>query len=386
MSNDRMESGVIDAVYIHIPFCVKKCNYCDFLSFSHTSVAVMENYIHGLIAEMQLVAMRYRIKAKTIFIGGGTPSCLPEVLLQQLLEAIQQHFVSNALQEYTMELNPGTITPEKLQMMKQYGVNRLSIGVQSDMESQLALLGRIHTFAQAEEAIHMARNAGFHNINLDFMYGIPGQTLEDWQATLHQAIRLMPQHLSLYQLKIEEDTVLHRWLEEGRIEEFDDEIALAMYRSAQNILSEAGYQQYEISNYAKEGFASLHNQVYWRTDNYLGLGLGACSWVRPNRWNNVYTLEEYLQQIYDGNLPVGEIEHLSLQEQMEETVFMALRMNAGLSKTLFQQRFSCTVETVFSEAITRCKANGWIREDDTHYWLTEEGRVLGNLVFVEFIQ
>lgn len=376
----------IETVYIHIPFCVKKCNYCDFLSFSHSEVHTMTQYIDGLVAEMQLASLQYDIKAKTIFIGGGTPSCLPELLLQKLLKAVQQYFVSNALQEYTIELNPGTITLEKLQMMKAYGVNRLSIGVQSDKEKQLAFLGRIHTFAQAKEAVALAQRAGFSNLNLDFMYGIPGQTVEDWQSTLAQAIALAPQHLSLYQLKIEEGTVLYQWLEDGRIEEFDDETALEMYRLAQQMLLEAGYQQYEISNYAKDGFASLHNQVYWRTENYLGLGLGACSWVRPNRWNNSFDLQQYLQQVQENDLPVGEREQLSLQEQMEETVFMALRMNCGLSKALFQQRFACTVADVFSEAIAHCKENNWLLEDATHYWLTEEGRVLGNLVFVEFIQ
>lgn len=380
-----MRNDVIEAIYIHIPFCVKKCNYCDFLSFSPSETDTMERYIHGLITEIRLAVTRYDIKAKTIFIGGGTPSCLPEPLLQQLLAAIQQYVVSDVLQEYTVEMNPGTITLQKLQTMKTYGVNRLSIGVQSDTESQLALLGRIHTFAQAKEAIDMARSVGFDNVNLDFMYGIPGQTIEDWQRTLVQAIDLMPQHLSLYQLKIEEGTVLHRWLEDGQIREFDDEIALSMYRAAQEILQRAGYQQYEISNYAQAGFESLHNQVYWRTENYLGLGLGACSWIRPDRWNNLYEIDAYLQCVQQETMPIGEVEHLSVKEQMEETVFMALRMNNGLSKALFQQRFSTCAKDIFSEAIMRCKTNGWLVEDDTHYRLTEQGRVLGNLVFVEFI-
>lgn len=378
----------IEAVYIHIPFCVKKCNYCDFLSFSHgtSTTDAMEQYIQALIAEMTLATAQYRVQARTIFIGGGTPSVLPEPLMEILLKAIRQYFVSDCLQEYTVELNPGTITERKLQLMKQYGVNRLSIGVQSDNAEQLQLLGRIHTFAEAQEAVQLARAVGFDNINLDFMYGIPGQTVEAWADTLTNAMALKPQHLSLYQLKIEENTVLDQWLEDGRIEEFDDETALAMYRTAQTLLEREGYHQYEISNYAKAGHESLHNQVYWRTDHYLGLGLGACSWVRPNRWNNHFAMTDYLQSIAQGTLPAQESEHLTVQEQMEETVFMALRMNQGLSKALFQARFGCSVESIFADAIQTCKANGWLTEAEDCYLLTEEGRVLGNLVFMEFIQ
>ena len=378
----------IEAVYIHIPFCVKKCNYCDFLSFSHgtSTTDAMEQYISALIAEMTLATAQYRVQARTIFIGGGTPSVLPEPLMEILLKAIRQYFVSDCLQEYTVELNPGTITERKLQLMKQYGVNRLSIGVQSDNAEQLQLLGRIHTFAEAQEAVQLARAVGFDNINLDFMYGIPGQTVEAWADTLTNAMALKPQHLSLYQLKIEENTVLNQWLEDGRIEEFDDETALAMYRTAQTLLEREGYHQYEISNYAKAGHESLHNQVYWRTDHYLGLGLGACSWVRPNRWNNHFAMTDYLQSIAQGTLPAQESEHLTVQEQMEETVFMALRMNQGLPKALFQARFGCSVESIFADAIQTCKANGWLTEAEDCYLLTEEGRVLGNLVFMEFIQ
>ena len=341
----------------------------------------MTQYVDGLLAEMALAVQRYNVQAKTIFIGGGTPSCLPEPLLQKLLQAVAQYFVTEALEEYTIEMNPGTVTDGKLQLMQQYGVNRLSIGVQSDNPAELKLLGRIHTFAEAKEAVSMARQAGFTNINLDFMYGIPGQTTEQWRRTLEQAMSLKPQHLSLYQLKIEEGTVLNQWLADGKIEEFDDETALEMYRIAQTLLAQKGYQQYEISNYAQNGYESLHNQVYWRTDDYLGIGLGACSWVRPNRWNNSFAMPEYLQAVQASILPQQEAECLTVQEQMEETVFMALRMNAGLSKAMFAQRFGMTVETIFADALEQCKQNEWLIEDSTHYRMTETGRVLGNMVF-----
>lgn len=374
----------INAVYIHIPFCLKKCHYCDFLSFAQPEQ--MEQYVSALLAEMALTTQRYAVQAKTIFIGGGTPSCLPEHLLEQVLQAVQQYFVTPALQEYTLEANPGTLSAEKLQLLKQYGVNRLSLGVQSDNAEQLQLLGRIHSFAQAEEAVRLARQAGFANVNLDFMYGLPGQTLAQWQHTLTQALAMEPQHLSLYQLKIEAGTDLEVWLEQGKIREFDDELALQMYRMAQKMLAEQGYIQYEISNYARQGFASVHNQVYWRTENYLGVGLGACSWVRPLRWNNTFDMKAYVTQLAAGKLPQQEPEQLTQLEQMEETVFMALRMHCGLSKALFLQRFGKPIEAVFASALQRCIKQGWLEEAADAYYLTEEGRVLGNLVFLEFIQ
>lgn len=377
-------SKPVEAVYIHIPFCLRKCNYCDFLSFYRPEE--MAGYAEALIKEMEIATEEYEVKAKTIFIGGGTPSSLPKELLEAVLKAVQTFFVSDALVEYTMEANPGTLDEEKLQIMHQYGVNRLSLGVQSDRADHLKMLGRIHTFDEAKQAVEMARTAGFENINLDFMYGLPGQTIEQWKETLTNAMELKPQHLSLYQLKIEEGTAMHQWLEDGKISEFDDETALEMYRIAQTMLAENGYGQYEISNYALAGRESLHNQVYWRTENYLGVGLGACSWMRPNRWNNSFEMADYSEMIANGQLPAQEPEVLNETEQMEETVFMALRMNDGLSKKVFAERFGQPVEAVFADALKRCAEKGWIEETEEVCKLTEEGRVLGNLVFMEFIE
>ncbi len=380
---NQMEKKRIEAVYIHIPFCIKKCHYCDFLSFAQPQQ--MERYVKALTAEMALAVQQYNVQARTIFIGGGTPSCLPEALLEEVLKAVQSYFVSDSLTEYTMEANPGTLTPQKLQLMHQYGVNRLSLGVQSDRVDHLQMLGRIHSFEEAQQAVRMARDAGLDNINLDFMYGLPGQTVEQWRDTLQHAMTLEPQHLSLYQLKIEEGTQMYQWLEDEKISEFDDEQALEMYRTAQTTLAEQGYHQYEISNYAKPGRESLHNQVYWRTDDYLGVGLGACSWVRPLRWNNSFEMGAYIQQIQNGCLPQQEPEDLTQMEQMEETVFMALRMNSGIPKTLFAERFDKSIEDVFGAVLQCCISRGWIEETAENYCLTEEGRVLGNLVFMEFI-
>lgn len=372
-----------EAIYIHIPFCIRKCNYCDF--FSVAAPEKMEVYIDLLIQEIRIHAETDVLNAKSIFIGGGTPTALPAALLEKLLKEIHRTFVTDALREYTVEANPGTITREKLQIMKKYGVNRLSFGVQSDQEERLHFLGRIHTFYEAEEAVRMAREEGFQNINMDFIYGIPGQTTEEWEATLQHAIATRPDHLSLYQLKIEEGTILHHLLEEGKIEEFDDETALEMYRTAQNLLQEHGFTQYEISNYAKKGKESIHNQVYWETENYLGLGMGACSWVRPERKTVTISFDRYREAIQQGRIPYEEVEVLSKEEQMEETAFMALRMNRGISETLFLERFGISIEDAFEGALKNCMGNGWLMKTEGGYCLTEEGRVLGNLVFMEFL-
>lgn len=345
-----------------------------------------DRYIQALKKELGMVASWEKIHPKTIFIGGGTPSLLEDSLLESLLQTVEQYFVTDALEEYTMEINPGTVTSKKLEIMYHYRVNRLSIGVQSDKEEQLQQLGRIHTFAQAEETVYMARKCGFTNINLDFMYGLPNQTVEQWGKTLQHALTLRPQHLSLYQLNIEEGTRFYDWLQQGILKEFDDEVALAMYRLGQSILETHGYKQYEISNYAKPGFASQHNQTYWRTENYFGFGLGACTWMRPLRWNNVTDINTYVSEIAKGKFPRQPAEALTQVEQMEETVFMALRMQEGMAKDVFQQRFGVSVEQIYGEALERCRERQWIQENRKRISLTEEGRALGNLVFLEFMQ
>ena len=323
----------VEALYIHIPFCMKKCNYCDFLSFphNHDTEESMELYISALINETELVKKQFSISAKTIFIGGGTPSCLPEHLLQILLEAIYRYFVTDALQEYTIELNPGTITWEKLQLMRNYGINRLSIGVQSDTVEQLKLLGRIHSFSEAQETVQMARRLGFKNINLDFMYGIPGQTLDMWRDTLQAALELNPEHLSLYQLKIEENTVFAQWMQDGVIQEFDDEMALDMYRLAQSILTANGYGQYEISNYAKKGGECRHNTNIWRGGLLTGIGPAAAGFDGRRRIIQQESLQAWLENA------APETDELPVDERLNEIFAINLRTVRGWTPALWAQ-------------------------------------------------
>lgn len=376
---------MIKAVYIHIPFCPQKCNYCDFLSFQQMKEERMASYVQALCQEIELGASKDELQPQTIFIGGGTPTCLPLDLLHQLLKQVQKFLVTPALREYTVEANPGTLTAEKLALMRAMGVNRLSVGVQSDVEEQLKFLGRIHDYQEVEESVKLARAAGFTNLNLDLMYGIPRQTVEDWEKTLHHVLALQPEHISLYQLNIEEGTPLYQRWQKGGFELFDDEVAAEMYRMAQAITAQEGYEQYEISNYAKKGFASEHNQVYWRTENYLAFGLGACSFVRPRRWNNLTHLKDYQETVAKGQMPQGEEENLTQAEQMSECVFMALRMNQGLKEADFRERFALSLEEAFPEACRKCQEEGWLEKEAGYWRLTEAGRVLGNLVFLEFI-
>ena len=373
------------AIYVHVPFCGQKCRYCDLVSFGGISEGLQERYASALCQEIALVSGRLAWRPKTIFIGGGTPTVLALDQLERILAALAQHFVTEDLVEYTVEANPGTLTAEKLALLRQYGVNRLSMGVQSARQAELELLGRTHTFRQAQEGVELARAAGFANISVDLIYGLPGQTVRDWRETLEAVLALGTEHLSLYQLKIEEGTVFGQWLETGRIAEFDDEIALEMYELGHRLLEAQGYQQYEISNYAQPGKASLHNQAYWLTEDYYGLGLAAHSFLRPSRFFNPTVLKDYLSPLEAGRPPRKEQETLTKREAMEETIFMGLRMNAGVDLQAFQARYDEDARQVFAAAIAKCQQNGWLEIADDHLRLTDQGRVLGNLVFVEFV-
>lgn len=373
------------AIYVHVPFCGQKCRYCDFVSFGGISEGLQERYVEALCQEIALVSGRLGWRPETVFVGGGTPTVLSLAALEQLLAALARCFVTEALAEYTVEANPGTLTAEKLALLRRYGVNRLSMGVQSAHQAELALLGRTHTFQEAQEGVKMARAAGFNNISVDLIYGLPGQTVNDWRETLQAVLALDTEHVSLYQLKIEEGTVFGQWLETGRIAEFDDEIALEMYELGRTLLEARGYQQYEISNYARPSYASLHNQVYWLTEDYYGLGLAAHSFLRPSRFFNPTVIKDYLAPLEAGSLPQQEQETLTKREAMEETIFMGLRMNAGVELSAFQRRYGEDARQVFEEAIAKCQRNGWLEIAGDRLRLTDQGRVLGNLVFVEFV-
>lgn len=372
-------------LYIHIPFCEQKCAYCDFLSFPGKQKENKTRYLDALMKEMRLRLKGEWQNPDTIFIGGGTPTALDCDALAALLETLGQCVDLESVVEFTVEANPGTVDEEKFAVLKKDGVNRLSFGVQSFDATLLKRIGRIHTAEEAENAVAMARRAGFSNINLDLMYGLPGQSVEQWRETVARAMALHPTHLSLYQLIPEPSTLLVRQMEAGVVPPVDEDGAADWFDWQREWLAEAGYEQYEISNYARKGYESKHNQLYWTLDDYLGLGLGATSWERPLRTSNTSDFQAYLRALEAGECPPQEEERLSKCDQMSESVFMALRMNRGLDKARFETLYGETVGVVFAEAIAEGKTRGWLADDERFLFLTDEGRRMGNWVFELFI-
>lgn len=372
-------------VYIHIPFCEQKCAYCDFLSFPGRQSDNKIRYVEALCQEMQLRLHGDWQHPETIFIGGGTPTSLESVSLKRLLATLGQCVDIKAVREFTVEANPGTVNDEKLEILLEGGVNRLSFGVQSFDDGLLCRIGRIHTASEAVQAMEMARKAGFENINLDLMYGLPGQTGKQWRDTVDCAIGLAPEHLSLYQLIPESSTLLARQMEAGLVPPVDEDGAAEWFEDQRGWLAEAGYHQYEISNYAKPSYESEHNQIYWRLEPYMGLGLGATGWSRPLRKSNTSSFRDYVHSLEKKLCPPQETEYLSRKEQMSESVFMALRMNYGLSRVHFRMLYGDDVTSVFEEAVKEGLERGWLALNDSRLMLTDEGRRMGNWVFELFI-
>lgn len=367
-------------LYIHLPFCVKKCDYCDFLSW-RASREDQERYVRALCREIRSHRGRYPRRVSSLFIGGGTPSVLEVRLLERIMDSLAAVFSFDEDAEISIEANPGTVTLEKLRACKDAGIGRISFGLQSTQDTELKELGRIHTYREFLTSYDQARKAGYDNINVDLMSGIPGQDQKSWQQTLLRVARLGPEHISAYSLIVEEGTPFAQMDLDlpGEDEERD------MYEVTAAILGERGYIQYEISNYARPGRACAHNIGYWRRDDYLGLGLGAASLVDERRWNNTDSIETYLAHAEDPDrLHVG-VEDLPVREQMEETMFLGLRMMAGIRRQDFQETFGVSLEAVYGEAIRRMEGLGLLADDGERIFLTRRGISLSDQVFVEFM-
>ncbi len=314
-------------LYIHIPFCLAKCAYCDFYSVP-VEGELSGEFIKSLLREMEL---RGWFHADTIYIGGGTPTALDSGSLEKIFSGLKEHFGFSSDAEFTIEANPATVDGGKLSVLLQGGVNRISIGVQSFDDEELKTLGRVHTAADAREAIALARRAGFGNISLDLIYGIPGQTMESWMNTLNQAISLAPEHISAYELTLEECTPLHEWVKRGLIEMPSEEMILEMSDKCVSVLESAGYARYEVSNYALPGRQCRHNVNYWRRGPYLGLGPSAHSFDGRERWKDIEDLGEYVKSLSAGALPERERYALMPGQVKREFLFLGLRMSEGVS-------------------------------------------------------
>jgi len=375
-------------LYVHIPFCIKKCNYCDFLS-APADDATKKRYVEALCKEIKgYKELTKEYELSTIYFGGGTPSVLEVSLLEQVLAVIKQTFAVSMTAEVTIEVNPGTTTMEKLKRYRELGINRLSIGVQSAKEKELALLGRIHTFEDAENTVRWAREVGFDNLSMDLISALPGQTLEAYQENVEAILSLNPEHISSYSLIVEEGTPFFEQYGEGKANEKelpDEETDRAMYAYTKKRLMEAGYERYEISNYAKPGFESRHNSSYWTGTEYLGVGLGASSLFTNARYHNETDLMVYMEEVEAGTDVRREIERLVLEEQMEEFMILGLRRMRGVSRSEFQNRFGRPIETVYGSALKKLEKQGLLVLEGDTIALTELGIDVSNQVFVEFV-
>ena len=375
-------------LYIHIPFCVKKCAYCDFLSGPSTPEGI-ETYVAALIKEIKAYSsMALEHVVTTIFFGGGTPSTLSGAQMQKIMNVLREVFQISEQAEISMEANPGTVTEENLKSYKMAGINRISFGLQTANNEELKVLGRIHTYEQFLESFAMARQAGFDNINVDLISAIPNQTVESWEKSLHKVLERKPEHISAYSLIIEEGTPFAKWYGEGAEKEGElptEEVEREIYHRTEEILKENGYYRYEISNYAKKGKECRHNLGYWERKEYLGLGLGASSLIENQRFHNIEDLTQYIE--CEGNLEIlcCDREILSEQEQMEEFIFLGLRKMKGISKQEFQCLFGKTLEDCYEDNIERMKQKKLIEEADGYLRLTKQGIDLSNYVFAEIL-
>lgn len=382
-------------LYIHIPFCVKKCAYCDFLS-GPAGAEEINSYVTALCQEIDA----YRGKAEeyevdSIFFGGGTPSMIKEEQIAKIMTQIQSVFMIKEDAEITIECNPGTVTREKLKRYKELGINRLSFGLQSADNQELKHLGRIHSYETFLENYGLARELGFNNINIDLMSALPGQTKESYCETLNKIIGLEPEHISAYSLILEEGTPFYEMYgEDGLYKEAipSEEVDREMYHETKRMLQEAGYERYEISNYAKKGYACRHNVGYWRRREYLGFGLGASSLINKERFHNTEDMKKYQEVCSKLNIDVNNLynlreenQKLSTDEEMEEFMFLGLRLSNGIGLQEFQNTFTKSIDDVYGEVVQKLKSEQLIAVNGGKMYLTELGMDVSNHVFSEFL-
>lgn len=372
------------SLYIHIPFCAQKCLYCDFPSFARKD-HLRKAYIEALNKEIISLREKHNnLEINTIFIGGGTPSVLEADELECLLKEVAKLNMAKDI-EYSMECNPGNLTEEKLEVMKKYGVNRISMGLQAKQDNLLKGLGRIHNYKTFKENFLLAKKVGFNNINVDLMFGLPNQRLNEWEETLREIISLEPAHISAYSLIIEEGTAFYNLYENDKLKLPTEEEERKMYHLAKKILEENGFNQYEISNYAKEGKECRHNLAYWNMDNWIGVGSAAASYINGKRIKNISSVEKYINSINEKREAVEEIINNSKNDNMEEFMFMGLRMIEGINLKTFKKRFGKDVFDIYDEVIKNNIKKGLLVVDSEKLYLSEKGIELSNYVMSDFI-
>lgn len=372
-------------LYIHVPFCSSKCNYCDFNSYTG-KLDKAEDYFNCMKKEIGLYhdEMNYNL-IDTIFIGGGTPSCVDSKYIGEILGACWNEFNISENCEITIESNPGTIDEEKLSAYKSFGINRLSIGFQAYQTNILKYLGRQHSTVDFTNSINLAKRVGFKNINADVIFGIPGQTLDNWRETLKVLTDAGLNHISAYSLKIEEGTRFGDMLQSGKLIQIDEELDREMYHYAIDYLLQNGYQHYELSNFAKPGFECQHNLTYWKCVDYLGLGAGAHSYLQSIRCSNAVSIEDYISYLSKGEKPTEERYVIDFYDKMSEYMFLGLRLTKGIENKQFEDIFNQNLFEKYAESIERLKNKKLIETDGERVWLSKLGLDLANQVFMEFV-
>ncbi|WP_373214355.1 radical SAM family heme chaperone HemW [Ruminococcus sp. 5_1_39BFAA] len=367
-------------LYVHIPFCVKKCAYCDFLSAPGTK-ELQREYVQALLEEIRADREEKSRPVTSVFIGGGTPSILDGQLMGRILEELRSNFAMLPDAEVTIEANPGTLSAEKLDTYRKSGVNRLSLGLQSPQDEELAVLGRIHSYDAFLESYYMSREAGFSNVNVDLMFAIPEQTRDGWQENLRKVAALEPEHISAYSLIVEEGTPFA----ERKLNLPDEDTEYAMYEDTAEILGQYGFRQYEISNYARKGFACRHNIGYWRRRDYLGFGLGAASFCGGMRYSNTDDLGYYLKNSGDFHKLQCNVEMLTEKDAMAEFMFLGLRMTDGISRAEFENSFGIPIEMIYGTILEKYKKLGLLEEQNGRICLTRRGIHMSNHVMADFL-
>ena len=367
-------------LYVHIPFCVRKCQYCDFLS-GPSDEETKDRYIEALLKEIRAAEHTEDYEIVSVFIGGGTPSALKAEAIASIMSTLQEQFFFCEDAEVTIEANPGTVDLEKLTIYRNVGINRLSLGLQSTDAEELKLLGRIHSYEEFLKSYEWAREAGFSNINIDLMFAIPGQTGEAWRQHLYQVAELNPEHISAYSLIIEEGTPFA----EQNLDLPDEDTEYQMYEDTAEILERYGYRQYEISNYAKQGYMCRHNAGYWQRREYLGFGLGASSLYRGMRFSNTRRMQEYLKESRNPDQIRKDVTVLSRNERIEEFMFLGLRMTEGISEKKFEENFDVRLMDVYGDILQKYEEIGFMEHIETKWRLTRKGIHVSNHILADFL-
>lgn len=383
--NERREAmNNIQSAYIHIPFCQKMCHYCNFVKFFYNEKLATE-YLHALEQEINVYLPENKNRLSTLYIGGGTPTALNLEQLTFLFELIHKKFDVSQFDEFTIEVNPGDIDDEKAKLLKHYNVNRISFGVQVMDDEMLEQLGRVHRVKDVYQTVELFTKNNFTNISLDLIYSLPHQSVEQFQASLEEALAFNLPHYSTYSLQIEPRTVFFQRHKKGQLHRPAEEDEVAMYKILQESMKRKGKEQYEISNFAKPAYESKHNLAYWSNDYYYGFGAGASGYIPGERITNIRPLPAYMKKTLAKEKPILQIDKITLKEQIEEELFLGLRKIKGYSRKSFAKKYGFSLEELYQNQLTKLKNNGLILEEKDYLKLTNQGMLLGNRVFEEFI-